>query len=53
MRHELVSAGIANIDYVTLVDPETMDETVTIEGPALAAIAAHIGGTRLIDNCLI
>ncbi|EOT26706.1 pantoate-beta-alanine ligase [Eubacterium sp. 14-2] len=41
---------LARIDYVELVDGETLEPVETIEGPILAATAVYIGKTRLIDN---
>ena len=38
------------IDYVELVDAEEMTPVTTIEGTVLLAVAAKVGGTRLIDN---
>ena len=41
-------------DYVALVDADTMDEVATDHaGPALLALAARVGGTRLIDNTMV
>ncbi|HLR57970.1 MAG TPA: pantoate--beta-alanine ligase [Beutenbergiaceae bacterium] len=54
-RHEFSShAGDVLLDYLALVDPETMapHETGT-EEPALLAIAARVGNTRLLDNAVI
>jgi pantoate--beta-alanine ligase len=42
----------AVIDYVSLVDPETLRDLVQVEDRALAALAVNIGPTRLIDNML-
>lgn len=41
---------LARIDYVEIVDSETLKEVVSIEKPVLTAVAAYIGTTRLIDN---
>ncbi len=41
------------IDYVSIVDPETMEPQKTIKRPALIAAAAYLGKTRLIDNILV
>lgn len=51
---EILSArpGI-RIDYVEICHPETLEGIERIEGPALLAIAAYVGRTRLIDNCLL
>jgi pantoate--beta-alanine ligase len=40
-------------DYFELVSAETLAPVSRIDGPVLALIAAHVGGTRLIDNQLI
>jgi len=47
------SAEDARIDYVALVDPETLEPVQTIDKPTLAALAVRIEQTRLIDNCLL
>ncbi len=46
-------AGQAEVDYVAVVDPETLDEVRQIDGPTLVAIAAQVGATRLIDNTIV
>lgn len=39
------------VDYLALVDPDTFaDATSGHEGEAVLAVAARVGGTRLIDN---
>lgn len=53
MQRTLEGAGIERIDYATLVDPNTLVELTQLEGPAVALIAALVGKTRLIDNCLL
>jgi pantoate--beta-alanine ligase len=40
-------------EYLELVSPETLAPVATIDGATLVAVAARIGGTRLIDNTLI
>ncbi len=37
-------------EYLELVDPDTLTPLTTIDGAALVAVAADVGGTRLIDN---
>ncbi|GAA4718918.1 pantoate--beta-alanine ligase [Isoptericola chiayiensis] len=51
------ASGILNeasdvvVDYLALVDPDTVDEVPTGHtGPALLLVAARVGTTRLIDN---
>jgi pantoate--beta-alanine ligase len=53
IRQHLATAGIRRIDYVAVVDPKTLDDVKQINEPALVAIAAYVGETRLIDNRLI
>jgi pantoate--beta-alanine ligase len=38
------------LDYLEIVDPDTLDPVPGIGGSALVAVAAHLGSTRLIDN---
>ena len=44
---------LANIDYVSIADPETLDELDTVRPPALVSMAVKIGSTRLIDNVVL
>jgi len=41
------------IDYVALVDPETLQEVAAVQGAARLALAVWVGHTRLIDNTLL
>ncbi len=41
---------LARIDYVDVVDFETITPVDEIKGTTLVAIAVYIGKTRLIDN---
>ena len=58
---ELVAAGRAEfagessvrLDYLEIVDPDTLDPVDSISGGALVAVAAFVGSTRLIDNILL
>lgn len=49
---EAVRAGLQGleIDYVSLVDAETMAPVERIAGKVMLAVAAKLGETRLIDN---
>jgi pantoate--beta-alanine ligase len=40
-------------DYVELVDAETLEPVKQVEQPALLAVAAFLGKTRLIDNTVL
>ena len=43
-------APLARIDYVELVDAETLQQVETVRPNSLLALAAFFGKTRLIDN---
>ena len=53
MQEVLEGAGIERVDYATIADPETLADVKRLNGPAVALIAAYVGTTRLIDNCLL
>jgi len=44
---------LAKIDYVAVVNPETLEKVEDIKGKVLIALAVKIGETRLIDNFLL
>jgi len=44
---------LADIDYVSIADTETLDELDTVKSPALVSLAVRIGKTRLIDNIVL
>ena len=44
---------LAKIDYVEVVDWNTLEPVERIDGPILTAIAVYIGKTRLIDNFIV
>lgn len=44
---------LAAIDYVDILDFETLEDIETITSPALAAVAVRFGNTRLIDNIIL
>jgi len=44
---------LANIEYVSIADNETLDELDTVKSPALVSLAVKIGKTRLIDNIVL
>jgi pantoate--beta-alanine ligase len=41
------------LDYFSIVDPDSLEEMQTVDRPALVAVAAYIGATRLIDNGIL
>jgi len=52
MRDTLTDAGF-DLDYAVLRDARTLAELPNITSGAVALVAAHIGGVRLIDNMLM
>lgn len=41
---------VSRIDYVAVVDPDTLEEKTILAGRVMLAVAAYIGKVRLIDN---
>jgi pantoate--beta-alanine ligase len=41
------------VDYLRLVDPDTLDDLPSARPGALLAVAARVGSVRLIDNILL
>lgn len=41
------------LDYFVIVDPDTLNPVDVIAQPALVAVAAYVGPTRLIDNVVL
>ncbi|MDR2903505.1 MAG: pantoate--beta-alanine ligase [Clostridiales bacterium] len=50
MKSILAAEPLAKIDYVEIVDRESMEKVEVVHGAILAAVAVFIGKTRLIDN---
>ncbi len=44
---------LAKVDYVAIVNPETLEKVEDIRGEVLIALAVKIGKTRLVDNSLL
>ena len=38
------------LDYLAIVDPETLEPATTADAGTIVAVAARVGNTRLIDN---
>ena len=53
ITQEIEKEPMAKIDYVDIVDFETITPIDTLTGSVLVAIAVYIGKTRLIDNFII
>jgi pantoate--beta-alanine ligase len=53
MQRIILTAQDARIDYVAIVDPNTLQAVQTIGDSALALLAVKIENTRLIDNIFL
>jgi len=53
VAEERVQLGFDRVDYVAVVDPETLVAPSAAPARLLIAIAAHLGATRLIDNLVL
>lgn len=53
MVSDLETVPHLSIDYVEIVDPETLKPLTMKRRPALIAAAIRLGSTRLIDNLLV
>lgn len=52
-RAEFAAEPAVRLDYFEIVDPDTLDPPAQISQPVLAAVAAFVGRTRLIDNVIL
>jgi pantoate--beta-alanine ligase len=50
MRQQLSSQPDVAVEYIAIVEPDGMVPVSIVEGRTIVALAARIGGTRLIDN---
>src|ERR1700687_1683534 len=53
MREIIRGDALGQVDYVELVDAETLEPVTRLRRTCLALLAARFGATRLIDNLLI
>jgi len=53
VRRRLEAAEGVDVQYVAVVDPDTLDDLARVEDKVLVAVAAKVGATRLIDNVLL
>jgi len=52
--HESINAyPETKIEYIAVIDPDTLVDMAIIDRPARMALAVNVGGTRLIDNMLL
>jgi pantoate--beta-alanine ligase len=52
-REAISHQNSVRLDYFEIVDPDLLDPVSDISFGALVAVAAYVGGTRLIDNILL
>jgi pantoate--beta-alanine ligase len=52
-KTEFVREPDVRLDYFEIVDPDTLEAEPMIQKPALGAVAAFVGNTRLIDNIVL
>lgn len=50
---KLKDAGISKIDYVAVVDPDSLEPLDTWHPQSVMVVAAYVGSTRLIDNMFL
>ena len=53
MKQMIEAEPLAKIDYISIVDSETLDDIKEIKANTLIALVVFIGKTRLIDNMII
>lgn len=50
MQDRVQQSRLVRLDYLVVVDPETLQPLAQVSRQALVAVAAWVGSTRLIDN---
>jgi pantoate--beta-alanine ligase len=53
VRRQIVDTGGVNLEYVAVVDPDSLEDLTEIGNQVLVAVAARVGSARLIDNVLL
>jgi len=53
MRAIIDTEPLAELDYVSVADPQTLVECTMVSTVAMASVAVHFGSTRLIDNFIL
>ena len=53
MKEVLAGEPLADVQYVSCADYDTLEELETVTGKALLSMAVFIGKTRLIDNVVL
>lgn len=50
---DALAAESVHVDYIEVVDPNSLKPLACLDRPALLAVAAWVGDVRLIDNCIL
>lgn len=53
LQTELAATPEVRVQYAVVADAATLREPAELDRPCVALVAAHVGTTRLIDNCLL
>jgi pantoate--beta-alanine ligase len=50
MRDELSREPRVQVEYIAITEPDQLEPVAEVDGRTVVALAARVGGTRLIDN---
>jgi len=53
MQNEIDLFGLTQTDYISIADPDTLQELTIVQEEALLSLAVFVEGVRLIDNLTI
>lgn len=53
MRQQLATEPSVSVEYIAVVEPEALVPIQMVDARSVIAIAARVGGTRLIDNIVL
>jgi pantoate--beta-alanine ligase len=53
IRQELASQPLVAVEYIAVVEPQALMPVDTVDATSVVAIAARVGGLRLIDNIIL
>jgi pantoate--beta-alanine ligase len=53
MLEIIAAVPSAAVDYIEIVDDDTLDRLVMIDRRALVVMAVRVGQTRLLDNAVL
>lgn len=53
LMQNLIDGGVDSVDYALIADAKSLEVIEEINQDAVALVAAYVGNTRLIDNCIL